>query len=315
MAWIEESDLPDVPAIFQAMSIKPDALNVVKRLNEVLSFGDSGLSRIQEEGTATVVSVANRCRYGAMTHAGFLRRHSQNLEMASHFLCDYTRAPLSSTDRRILDFAVQVTQAPSGLTEDDVDQLRDAGLDEPQILSVVLIACLSNFMDRLANSLGVDLEPRHRRALDNWLTGPAAQQDRLMPPPARPQADTPKKAKQGLFDGKYSYNGASPNGNTALPEEEPVEPEPDDSLNQADEFLSDLEAIINSGSLANGSGPTDKLDDELEEYVEDDLEDDSEENLLDVPTFGLEEPYTREETNSASDFNSQSPNVVAYPCG
>ena len=90
-----------------------------------------------------------------------------------------------------------------------------------------------------------------------------------------------------------------------------MEPEPDDSLSQADEFLSDLEAIINSGSLANGSGPTDKLDDELEE----DLEDDSEENLLDVPTFGLEEPYTGEETNSESDFNSQSPNGVAYPGG
>jgi uncharacterized peroxidase-related enzyme len=179
------------------MSIKPEALDVVKRLNEVLSFGNSGLSRIQEEGIATVISVANRCRYGAMAHAGFLRRHSQNLEMASHFLCDYTQARLSSTDRRILDFAVQVTLEPSALTEDDVDQLRDVGLDEPRILSVVLITCLSNFMDRLANSLGVDLEPLHRRALDNWLTGPAARRDWLMPPPARPQADTPKKANQG----------------------------------------------------------------------------------------------------------------------
>lgn len=74
---------------------------------------------------------------------------------------------------------MQVTQAPSGLTEDDVDQLRGASLDESQILSVVLITCPSNFMDRLANSLGVGLEPRHRRALDNWLT--------------RPQADTQKK--------------------------------------------------------------------------------------------------------------------------
>ena len=140
-----------------------------------------------------------------MTPAGFLCRHPQNLDMASPFLCEYTQAPLSSTDRRILDFAVQVTQEPSALTEDDVDQIRDAGLDEPQILSVVLIACLSNFMERLANSLGVDLDPRHRRALDDWLTGPAAQQDWLMPPPARPPADTPKK---GLFDGKYSYNSA-----------------------------------------------------------------------------------------------------------
>jgi uncharacterized peroxidase-related enzyme len=297
MAWIEESELPDVPAIFQAMSIKPEALNVVKRLNEVLSFGNSGLSRIQEEGIATVVSVANRCRYGAMTHAGFLRRHSKDLDMASHFLCDYTQAPLSSTDRRILDFAVQVTQEPSGLTEDDVDQLRDAGLDEPQILSVVLIACLSNFMDRLANSLGVDLEPRHRRALDNWLTGPAAQQDWLMPPPARPQADTAKKAKQGLFDGKAAHSGDSPNGKAALPEEEPFEPEPEDSLTEVSEFLSDLEDIINSDPFTNGSASADE----------------SEDDLLDVPTFEMKETDTGEETNSVSDFESPSPNGVAYP--
>ena len=193
MAWIEESELPDVPAIFQAMSLKPEALDAVKRLNEVLSFGNSGLSRVQEEAIATVVSVAIRCRYGAMTHAGFLRRHSQDLEMASHFLSDYTQAPLSSTDRRILDFAVQVTQVPSALTKNDVEQLRDAGLEESQILDVVLIACLSNFMDRLANSLGVDLEPRHRRALENWLTGPAAQQDWLMSSSSQSPPATPTK--------------------------------------------------------------------------------------------------------------------------
>ena len=195
MAWIEESELPDVPAIFQAMSLKPEALDVVKRLNEVISFGNSGLSRVQEEAIAAVVSVANRCRYEAMTHAGFLRRHSQDLEMASHFLSDYTQAPLSSTDRRILDFAVQVTQVPSALTKNDVEQLRDAGLEESQILDVVLIACLSNFMGRLANSLGVDLEPRHRRALGNWLTGPAAQQDWLMSSPSQSPPATPTDRK------------------------------------------------------------------------------------------------------------------------
>ena len=41
MAWIEESELPNVPAIFQAMSLKLEALDAVKRLNEVLSFGNS----------------------------------------------------------------------------------------------------------------------------------------------------------------------------------------------------------------------------------------------------------------------------------
>ena len=116
MSWIEEAEEPDIPAIFRAISMKPHALEVVEKLNEVLSFGNSGLSRTQEEAIATVVSVANRCRYGAMTHAGFLRRHSSDPESANRLLDDYTQADLAPVDRRMLDFAVQVTREPDTLT-------------------------------------------------------------------------------------------------------------------------------------------------------------------------------------------------------
>ncbi|MCH7979013.1 MAG: peroxidase-related enzyme [Acidobacteria bacterium] len=290
MAWIEESELPDVPAIFQAMSLKPEALDVVKRLNEVLSFGNSGLSRVQEEAIATVVSVANRCRYGAMTHAGFLRRHSKNLEMASHFLCDYTKAPLSTTDRRILDFAVQVTQGPSAMTEDNVKQLRDVGLDESQILAVVLIACLSNFMDRLANSLGVDLEPRHRRALENWLTGPAAQQDWLMPPPVRPPAHAPNKAKRGVLADKDSAGGDPPAGPVSPSEEDFADPELDASPAPAKDAPGALEDMFNSGALTNGSVSAPET---------------GEEGPVGVPTSGEEDTYGAEDAADVSDLTGQ----------
>ena len=183
MSWIEETELPDVPAIFQAMSLKPAALDVVRRLNEVLSFGGSGLSRVQEEAIATVISVVNRSRYGALTHAGFFQHHSKNPKMASHLLGDYTQANLPLKDRRMLDFAVRVTREPGSLTEDAVQTLRDAGMGEEQILSVVLIACLCNFMDRLANSLGVDLDSRYRQVLDSWLSETATEQNWLTRPP------------------------------------------------------------------------------------------------------------------------------------
>ena len=269
MAWIEESELPDVPAIFQAMSLKPEALDVVKRLNEVLSSGNSGLSRVQEEAIATVVSVANRCRYGAMTHAGFLRRHSQDLEMASHFLSDYTQAPRSSTDRRILDFAVQITQAPSALTENDVVQLRDAGLEESQILDVVLVACLSNFMDRLANSLGVDLEPRHRRALENWLTGPAAKQDWLMSSPSQSLPATPTKDKLSVANGKATAGNESPPKAPLLPTEDFVDPVPGTALPMSTDLPFALEDQIATGVLINRLVSTQQTSEDRQ--VEDDF--------------------------------------------
>jgi hypothetical protein len=189
-----------------------------------------------------------------MTHAGFLRRHSQDLEMASHFLSDYTQAPLSSTDRRILDFAVQITQVPGALTENDVEQLRDAGLEESQILDVVLVVCLTNFMDRLANSLGVDLEPRHRRALGNWLTGPAAQQDWLMSSPSQSPPATPTKNKFSVANGKSAPCNESLPKTPILPTEDFIDPVPDTALPMSTDLPFALEDQIDSGVLINGSG-------------------------------------------------------------
>ena len=198
MPWIGEADLPNIPAIFRVMSLKPEALAAVKRLNEVLSFGNSSLSRIQEEAIATVVSVANHCRYGAMTHAGFLRRHSKNKEMAGHLLLDYTQAELSPADRQMLEFALRVTQEPDALSRADVQGLRDVGLEEGAILSIVLVTCLANFMDRLANSLGVDLPPGYRQGMDTSLRAPHGQQDWLTHPQGEEAAkDDPRGALGG----------------------------------------------------------------------------------------------------------------------
>ena len=78
MAWIEGTGPPGLPDIFQVLSINPEALDTVKQLNETLSFGNSPLGRVREEAIATVVAVANRCRFGALTHGGFLRQYTSH---------------------------------------------------------------------------------------------------------------------------------------------------------------------------------------------------------------------------------------------
>jgi alkylhydroperoxidase family enzyme len=55
----------------------------------------------------------------------------------------------------MLDFAEKLTATPWLMAEADLDALRQAGLTEEQVLVVVLITCLFNFMDRLADGLGV----------------------------------------------------------------------------------------------------------------------------------------------------------------
>ena len=76
----------------------------------------------------------------------------------------------------MLDFAVKLTRRPAEMQEADVATLRDLDLSDEQILSVVGITCLFNFMNRLADGLGVDLGAERQEAMRRWVTGPARDQ-------------------------------------------------------------------------------------------------------------------------------------------
>ncbi len=72
---------------------------------------------------------------------------------------DYRRADLAAADRRMLDYAMKLTRAPSAMQAEDVAALRAAGLGDAAIHDVVQIAALFNYYNRLADGLGIDPEP------------------------------------------------------------------------------------------------------------------------------------------------------------
>ena len=115
-----------------------------------------------------------------MAHGGTLRQYSDDSDLASHVMHDYTKASLDSQTRAMLDFAVKLTKEPWSMHESDVQKLRSLGLSDEQTLSVVLITCMFNFMTRLANGLGVEVAPGRQGATEQWLTGPARDQKWLM---------------------------------------------------------------------------------------------------------------------------------------
>ena len=115
-----------------------------------------------------------------MAHGGFLRQHSDDPQLASHIMHDYTKADLDRETRGMLDFAVKLTREPTNMSEADVKGLRALDLTDEQILSVVLITCTFNFMTRLADGLGVPVPKGRQEAHERWLTGPALQQEWLM---------------------------------------------------------------------------------------------------------------------------------------
>jgi len=71
---------------------------------------------------------------------------------------DHTQVSLEPLDRAILDYAVKLTAAPKEMTAADVDDLRDNGLDDRGIHDVCAITAYFNFVNRMADGLGVELE-------------------------------------------------------------------------------------------------------------------------------------------------------------
>lgn len=71
---------------------------------------------------------------------------------------DYTTAPLSKQDRVMLDYVVKVTKDATKCSRDDMERLRSVGFDDRGILQITLIASWFNYINRVADSLGVGRE-------------------------------------------------------------------------------------------------------------------------------------------------------------
>jgi len=71
---------------------------------------------------------------------------------------DYTTAPISPQDRVMLDYVVKLTKDATKVWKDDIARLRSVGFDDRGILQVTLIASWFNYINRVADSLGVGRE-------------------------------------------------------------------------------------------------------------------------------------------------------------
>jgi uncharacterized peroxidase-related enzyme len=68
---------------------------------------------------------------------------------------DYKSAPISDAERVMLDYVVQLTKDATRISANDHDRLRAVGFDDRGILQITLIAAWFNYINRVADALGV----------------------------------------------------------------------------------------------------------------------------------------------------------------
>lgn len=72
---------------------------------------------------------------------------------------DFEQAPLDDASKALCRWAVKLTRTPGACGKPDVDALRAAGLSDEQIVHAAQVIGYFNYINRIADGLGVDLEP------------------------------------------------------------------------------------------------------------------------------------------------------------
>ena len=81
-----------------------------------------------------------------------------NRELVEALEKDYTTAPITPQDRVMLDYVVKLTKDATKVWKDDMEKLRAVGFDDRGILQITLIASWFNYINRVADALGVGRE-------------------------------------------------------------------------------------------------------------------------------------------------------------
>jgi uncharacterized peroxidase-related enzyme len=95
-------------------------------------------------------------------HGAALHALTKNEQLVVQLKQDYTQANLDDKMRAILDYAVKLTLHPHSVKDDDVLRLKELGCTDREVLDACQITAYFNFVNRMAEGLGVELEPEYR---------------------------------------------------------------------------------------------------------------------------------------------------------
>ncbi len=141
-----------IPNVLKAYAFDIDKLNAFTGMYNNLMLAPSGLSKLEREMIAVVVSSANKCFYCLVAHGAAVRAMSGDPALGEALVMNYRVADLDARQRAMLDFAVQMTQASATIEETHRAALRDAGFSDRDIWDIANVAGFFNMTNRVASA-------------------------------------------------------------------------------------------------------------------------------------------------------------------
>ena len=156
-----EEKLGMVPNVLRAHAFSMEKLDSFAGLYNELMLGASGLTKLEREMVAVVVSACNRCYYCLTAHGAAVRELSGNPELGERLVMNWRTADLDARTHAMLAFAEKVTLESHRIEEADRQLLRDLGLSDRDIWDLANVAAFFNMSNRAASAVGMEPNPEY----------------------------------------------------------------------------------------------------------------------------------------------------------
>lgn len=145
--------------LVQAFALRPDALAVTVEYLQLVSLGGSGLGYRLESIIGLVVAATLSSRYMGVHHARRLLNAGGTLGDANALVAKPDEAGIGPREQEVVRFCERLTRAPGTMTRADVEALRSVGFSDRDIITIAASVSLENFLCRVADGVGLQLEP------------------------------------------------------------------------------------------------------------------------------------------------------------
>jgi len=130
-------------------------LGPLDKASQAIMRGKSNFSEAQKELFAAYVSGLNACSFCYGSHVAVAENFGVSPETVESLLNDIESATVSKEEKPLFRYLKKLTLSASKLTQDDADNVFNAGWSEEDLHEVILIGCLFNFYNRLLDGHGV----------------------------------------------------------------------------------------------------------------------------------------------------------------
>jgi len=146
-----------VPNVLRAYAFDIAKLDAFTAMYNDLMLGQSGLSKLEREMIAVVVSSINKCFYCLTAHGAAVRELSGDPVLGEMMVMNWRAAELEPRKRAMLAFAEKITRASAEIEEFDREALRSVGFSERDIWDIASVAAFFNMTNRVASA--TDMRP------------------------------------------------------------------------------------------------------------------------------------------------------------